>query len=251
MLVATGTPASLLTRMQPAMLIGCVVTLAAALLYLFVLLGQTHQRMEAGKNLAAATVQYSRDLGTGNPSALVIGDSIAFGVGATTPDRSLAGQIGSRRPDLSIVNRARIGGDASELAADVYDLVAERHEAVFISIGGNDVVRHSIDIDNSIVSLQLIISHAAQYADNVYLFTPSDFASVGAIPAPLRAFYSGRSERIRLAALQLEQKYSNFDYVDLFDTNGRGLAGRQAADGFHPNDAGVTWMVDAALGPVE
>jgi lysophospholipase L1-like esterase len=78
-------------------------------------------------------------LATGN-SLLVVGDSLAVGVGAASPEDSLAGLIAARHPDLSIVNMARSGARASHVIAQLRSAPTRHYVAVIVAVGANDAI---------------------------------------------------------------------------------------------------------------
>lgn len=79
--------------------------------------------------------------GASGRHCLLLGDSVALGLGASEPERTLAGQL---RRDFSEVNvecRAQPGARGRDLPAQLDEAGRSRYAAIIISIGGNDIVR--------------------------------------------------------------------------------------------------------------
>lgn len=79
--------------------------------------------------------------GASGRHCLLLGDSVALGLGASEPARTLAGQL---RHDFSEVNvecQAQPGARGRDLRRQLSDAGRQRYAAIIISIGGNDIVR--------------------------------------------------------------------------------------------------------------
>jgi lysophospholipase L1-like esterase len=91
---------------------------------------------------ARAVQPYSRRLGMRAPTMLLLGDSLAVGIGARKPCDTIAGLLAADFPAVSIVNCSRSGARTAEL---VRQLEAARMSsagaaAIWISAGGNDAL---------------------------------------------------------------------------------------------------------------
>lgn len=204
---------------------------------------QMHIREANSEKLINSATPYSRRLGNGQ-SVLILGDSLAYGVGASSPENSFAGRAGALFPDHDIINKSDPGGATQQLADSVREKVDGRYEIAFVIIGGNDIIRYGIDLEVSKVNLAQIVAVTAGSSGQVYLITSSDFANVGAIPWVLSSFYSGRSAEIRAAAQNIADRHDNVDYIDVFDIDPDFYATLEADDKFHLNDKGAEWLVE-------
>ena len=208
---------------------------------------RSYQKMIHGEALASKTQCYSRVVTNASGTILILGDSLAFGVGASSPQKSLAGQLSQRFPDYSVINKSKVGATTKELAASISREVDDRYDSAFIVIGGNDIARYGIDLDQTERGLRSIAEIAARRVDRVYLITTGDFSNVSILPWFLRPYYSDRSRRVRDAARTIDASLDNLDYVDLFDVEPLRYAQMEAKDGFHLNDLGIRQLLDAAL----
>ncbi|RYY68944.1 MAG: hypothetical protein EOO24_51430, partial [Comamonadaceae bacterium] len=77
-------------------------------------------------------------------SILVLGDSTGVGLGATHPEHSIAGQLGTEHPNARIVNRAAIGARFEDiprqLAEARRDAGVRRFDVIVLLVGANDVL---------------------------------------------------------------------------------------------------------------
>src|SRR5688572_27022080 len=99
---------------------------------------RSYQQMNHGEALAANTEPYSRPVENASGSILILGDSLAYGVGASSPEQSLAGQLSERFSTHSVINKAKVGATTEELADSIAGAVDDRYDTAFIVIGGND-----------------------------------------------------------------------------------------------------------------
>lgn len=76
------------------------------------------------------------------PSALLLlGDSLAVGIGAGSPERTLGGQLARDFAGLGIECRARVGARAHDLPSQLEAASRDHYRAIVVCIGGNDVLR--------------------------------------------------------------------------------------------------------------
>lgn len=208
---------------------------------------RSYAKMHRGQALASNAEPYSRRSMKDDRSILILGDSLAYGVGASSPENSLAGQLAARFSDYSVVNKAKVGATTEELADSIAGEVDGPYDAAFIVIGGNDIARYGVDLDQSVRNLRTVAEISSSRIGHVYLITSGDFANVSILPWFVRPHYSDRSRRLRDAARVIDGSVDNLDYVDMFDVDPDRYARMEATDGFHLNDFGIRHLLDAAL----
>lgn len=182
----------------------------------------------------------------------VLGDSLAFGTGATDPANALAFRIYrallATHPGSEVTNEA-IGGsrvaDVTRLQVPALDPHAN---LVFVIAGGNDVVRRTppaafaADYAALLAGIRARAPHAAVVVCGV-----PDVAR-----SPLFADSFAKTEalsRIDDLAVRRSARAAGAAYVDLF-TITRRLGTNPAffsSDDFHPSDAGYAHLADAAM----
>lgn len=207
-------------------------------------LGPSLARLRRGRTVVADARAYEQHPRHASARVLVLGDSSGFGVGASRPERSLAGLIGAHWPGVDITNRSVSGLRAQGLRRMIETEEPEGYDLVIVHIGGNDVIRLG-DLDQAGIDLDASLRTIASRNSRVALFTTGDLGTARLLPVVVRPLMTRRSRRLRDAASTLAQELGNVTYVDLFtlapDLNP--VAGH-AVDGLHPNDAGYQRWFD-------
>ncbi len=144
----------------------------------------------------------------GEPIDLVVlGDSIAAGLGADHPKHTLGGGLSRRvakRTGRAVRLRtaAIVGSESSVLAEQIEGLpAAYKPDVAVIVVGGNDVT-HRIPTADSIRHLTEAIVALQQLGAEVVVGTCPDLGALRPVPQPLRALGSRASRQ--LAAAQRE-----------------------------------------------
>lgn len=143
---------------------------------------------------------------------LLLGDSIAAGLGADQPKHTLGGGLARRvakRTGRAVRLRtaAVVGSESSVLAAQVDGLpAAYRPDVAVIVVGGNDVT-HRIPTADSIRHLTEAIIALQELGAEVVVGTCPDLGALRPVPQPLRALGSRASRQ--LAAAQREAALGN------------------------------------------
>ncbi|MEO5663675.1 MAG: SGNH/GDSL hydrolase family protein [Nocardioides sp.] len=149
----------------------------------------------------------------GEPIDLVmLGDSIAAGLGADHPRHTLGGGLARRvakRTGRSVRLRtaAIVGSESSVLAKQIVGLPSTyRPHVAVIVVGGNDVT-HRIPTVDSIRHLTEAITALQERGAEVVVGTCPDLGALRPVPQPLRALGSRASRQ--LAAAQREAALSH------------------------------------------
>jgi lysophospholipase L1-like esterase len=189
----------------------------------------------------------------GGPKRIVaLGDSLAFGTGASAPDRGfifraylrvLAQHPGSRIDDFAIP-----GSTARDvLRLQVPRLAHEIADAVVVCVGGNDTVRHVAPADFAqtfarlVARIRVLLPRAAIVCCGVPdlglspLFTGVDHAEVAGL------------SRADDAAVRAVAARNGATFVDLYAATVRERHDANrflSEDRFHPSDAGYAALAD-------
>jgi len=204
--------------------------------------------IDEGAKLSRSTQIFERTIDDKN-EILILGDSLAYGVGVDKPEDSFAGVLAERLKFKSIKNNSEIGETTSSLDASLNDKMAARYETTYIIVGGNDIMRMHINIYGSKDALKSLIKRVSKQSDNVYLVTTGDFKNVSLSPWILKNAYSYRSDLIRNTAIDLESKYANFNYIDFKSVkmSREEYQKLEAADGYHLNEQGIKELISVTL----
>ena len=196
------------------------------------------------KRLVERSVPYQNVSNDHAWTMLVIGDSTAVGVGATTPEQSLAGRVALRIGATYTENHAVSGALVNDLPKQIAEAKLQEYDLILVQIGANDIVRFH---DAKATTAEL-----ARYLDTLpktkklILVSAGDVGAATLIPPPLRPFYTklNRSYHAEYARAFPDS------YVNLGTGPGSQLFKERpdvylAADGFHPSSAGYGIWFDA------
>ncbi len=197
---------------------------------------------------------------------LVLGDSIAAGLGAEVPGDTFGARLAkmvAKREERSVRLRtaARVGAESSMLAEQVASLPPSYRAAVAVVIvGGNDVT-HRVPVAESARHLAEAIEALQARGTAVVVGTCPDLGALRPVPQPLRALGS-RASRQLAAAQRATAVAAGARAVSLADVVGPFFITNPdemfSLDRFHPSAAGykrtaraVLPSVLAALGRVD
>lgn len=138
-------------------------------------------------------------------SFVVIGDSVAAGVGAADADETPGALLAAGLAELAgrpvrLTTPARSGARSTDLARQVDAAVDESPDAALIIVGGNDVT-HQVRPSLSVRSLDEAIRRLQGIGCAVVVGTCPDLGTVEPIPQPLR--WLARQVSRQLAAAQM------------------------------------------------
>jgi lysophospholipase L1-like esterase len=198
------------------------------------------------RRLSKQTLPFFRESPELPYSFLLLGDSTVYGVGASDPTRSLAGKIAAAFPEHNILNRGIIAlslGDLPTVIGTVSSGQTRKFDAVFILIGGIDILRLT-PLSTIRKNLLSSIAAAKKLSPNIFLASSSNIRS-----APFFRFPADRCfERQHRAVEELYARVSateHITHIPLFTEFphcpfARNHKKLYAQDGLHPNDAGYS-----------
>lgn len=207
-----------------------------------------------GEEALAADRTYKKK--HGDPlDLLLLGDSIAAGLGADTPGYTLGAQLAKRlarrtRRAVRLHTAAIVGSETSMLRTQLAGLPPGYHaDVAVIVVGGNDVT-HRVRTSLSQRHLAEAITALHEHGTAVVVGTCPDLGALTAVPQPLRAF--GRLASRQLAAAQRETATElGAHAVTLADVVGPFFIAQPdemfAVDRFHPSGAGYKRTAKALL----
>ncbi len=212
---------------------------------------KTYNYVHASEVLEASTVRFERPVANSG-KILVLGDSLAYGVGTSAPESSFAGQLAEHFPEYGVVNRSEVGDQVEQLARSIDNkVVGGPYEQIHIVIGGNDILRYGTNLEESADYLHKIAAVASVHSGRVVLVTTSDFSNVSFVPWFMRNYFSNRSNELRQAGMTAADKFANVDYFDAFNFDPKTYKDLEASDGFHLNDLGMQKLVGAIVEQLE
>ena len=186
---------------------------------------------------------------------VVLGDSIAAGLGAELPDKTLGARLArgvAKRAHRSVrlTTLARVGSETSSLGDQLAMLPASvQPEVAVIVVGGNDVT-HRVPVGESIRHLVACIDAMQELGCSVVVGTCPDLGALRPVPQPLRTLGSRASRQLanaqREAALQRGARAVSLAHVvgPFFITNPDEMF---SLDRFHPSAHGYKRTAKAML----
>lgn len=186
---------------------------------------------------------------------LVLGDSIAAGLGADAPQHTLGAQLAKRlakstRRSVRLFTAARVGAETSMLRSQVADLPSPyAPDVAVIVVGGNDVT-HRVRISDSVEHLAEVVGALRQRDIAVVVGLCPDLGTLAAVPQPLRTL-AGLASRQLAEAQRARVVDLGAHAVSLAEVVGPFFVTRPdemfAADRFHPSGAGYRRTAKALL----
>lgn len=186
---------------------------------------------------------------------LLLGDSIAAGLGAQRASHTLGGQLAKRLAretgrSVRLTTVAAVGAETSTLGAQVATLPpAYRPDVSVVVIGGNDVT-HRVKLSESRRHLAATVASLQERGGSVVVGTCPDLGALTAIPQPLRTLVGLWSRQMAAAQREVALRLGART-VSLADVVGPFFVSRPdemfSSDRFHPSDAGYRRTAKALL----
>ncbi|WP_435747822.1 SGNH/GDSL hydrolase family protein [Nocardioides sp. SYSU DS0663] len=186
---------------------------------------------------------------------LVLGDSIAAGLGADGPKGTFGAQLARRlapkaRRSVRLHTAAVVGAESSMLRAQLAGLPAGyRPDVAVIVVGGNDVT-HRVKVADSCQHLAEAILALRELDVPVVVGTCPDLGALTVLQQPLRTLARVASRQLASAQRDVAVRHGALA-VSLADVVGPFFVTRPdemfAADRFHPSTAGYKRTAKAVL----
>ncbi|WP_198147846.1 SGNH/GDSL hydrolase family protein [Microbacterium sp. XT11] len=216
-------------------------------------------RRRIGKPLGEESIDadrvWRRSLGGEPVELLLLGDSLAAGLGAERRKQTLGARLAKdlaarvRRP-VRLRTAAVVGAESPDLGGQLDSLPDDyRPDVAVIVVGGNDVT-HRIPASVSAAHLGDAITRLRVKGTQVVVGTCPDLGALRAVPQPLRRLAASISRR--LAAVQAETAAgAGADAVDLRRAVGAMFSDDPdqmfSLDRFHPSALGYRRTAEALL----
>lgn len=192
----------------------------------------------------------------GDPIELVIlGDSIAAGLGAERPKETLGARVAKglgaalKRP-VRLRSVAVVGSESSALSFQIERLPPDlRPDLAVIIVGGNDVT-HRVPMEVSLAHLSDAVRELRARGARVVVGTCPDLGALRPVPQPLRTLASRLSRRLAAAQARVARAQGARP-VSLRAAVGRAFARDPetmfSADRFHPSALGYRRTAEALV----
>ena len=209
---------------------------------------QAYQAVQKGKILAAETVPFERIIPDAPMRILVVGDSSAFGTGATEPIYSTAGYLGEKYKEAEVINISENGLKLEGLLHKLDDRELAEFDIAVAQIGANDIIQLT-NLENAKDSLRLILETLSGSADKVVILHSANLGAAPIFPKYIGFIFTKRSSNFREIYKTEVAEFENVSYVDLFiDDKDRldelNLPKYYARDGLHLSDEGYFYWYE-------
>lgn len=201
--------------------------------------------------LHEVTNQFPKEYTIGDPTKPIInyvalGDSTAYGVGASTLERTypygIAQVIANAGYSVHVRNIGRSGARLDEVVNTQFKLVPEGTDVLSISIGGNDATHLTMQATYRSLIKQLMTQLTTSGIPAILVASTTDMALTPSIPPIANTVVGIWAER-QNREMQPAVEGIGADYVNLFKDGKLDRPELYASDEFHPGDAGYAKWV--------
>lgn len=132
----------------------------------------------------------------GGKKILVIGDSTAYGMGADTPEDTIAGRLGRDFPRTEIINTAINGSLTRDAINQLRQAGSEKFDLIIISTGGNDIW-HFTRLKSLESDLKHLLEVAIEKSERrVILLFYADLGGAPIFPSAIRSVLGKRAQQV-------------------------------------------------------
>lgn len=202
---------------------------------------------KVGKNIAHITSPYSIDIKNPAKRVLVIGDSLAVGVGASTPEHSIAGLLSMDYPSTDITNFAVSGSKIKDVLKTLQSSQDLGYDLILIQVGGNDVVQFT-SVKEASADMDLLLKLAKTKSSKVLFYSSGSVGFAPIFIPPVSWIYTYKTKKL-YSALKTVAEKNNVTYIDLLysktdDPFKSDIDEYYAGDYFHVSDAGYKFWYE-------
>ena len=177
---------------------------------------------------------------------LVIGDSLAVGVGAARPEDSVAGRLAAYLDATYVENRAHAGAGVADLVGQIREAKLPQYDVILIQAGGNDILALH---DAKKTAKELSAAFAAlPPARRIILLGSGNVGGATLFPPPLRPFHTMKSRAMNREFARVAHGWHAL-FVGLFEPFYKDPFLRNpyrylSRDGLHPSSYGYGLWFD-------
>jgi lysophospholipase L1-like esterase len=172
---------------------------------------------------------------------LVIGDSTAVGVGATSATTSIAGRIGTDIPMLGIANLSLPGLRIESVVRTLQNVKDSQFDAILLQVGMSDILWFTSEEKLSI-QIDAMLNRSKAIAGDVVWMSTGNVGAAPIFPFPVDAVLSMRAKKINTLFQDKAVKFG-VTYINLYYSRSEDpfLKDRKlffASDRLHPSTEG-------------
>lgn len=175
-------------------------------------------RIQHYKKIGEILVQKTKPFNThpANPTKqiLVLGDSLAVGVGSTDPKYSIAGHISNDYPHVAITNAAISGSRTTDVIKQISAFEKKHFDLIVIQIGGNDVT-HFTNLKEIVCNMEQIIKKAKEIAPELIVWGSGSAGYAPIFIPPFSWILTAETLRLYKTIAQVVRN-AKCTYIELF-----------------------------------
>lgn len=180
-----------------------------------VLFTQVRYYLNISKGLIKNTTKYSNESADTTKTLLVLGDSTAYGVGASKSTDSLPALVASSTRATYTENYSVSGAKIEDVASQMAEIKKDHYDLILLQIGANNITARD-DADEESKKLEEVIRELQKLSTHVVFLTAGNVGGAPAIPAPFRSYYRNLT-RTYHEKFQALGDSLGVTYVNLYD----------------------------------
>lgn len=202
--------------------------------------------VQISKKLIDAAVPFTAPSDDSSSAVLVLGDSTAVGVGADSPEDTVAGRVNAYLAPSSVENYAVSGAVTRDLPDQAAKAKFAQYRLILIQIGGNDIIRFR-SAEKGAEDLRAAI-RALPEAERIIIISAGDVGGATLFPLAVRPFHTRLNHEYHDAFARVAAE-EGVTYVNFGDAPATQIINNDpktylAADGLHPSSAGYALWFD-------
>lgn len=184
----------------------------AILVYAFYCIFLFWNAAQKSAPLIVATPPYNHEDPALTKSMLVLGDSLAVGVGAP-PEATIAALLG-KSFNANVSNFGKSGAQTKDLEMQLAAAPQKRFDLILIQIGANDIIQMR-SLAKAEANMDRALAMVRKKSDRVVFLTSGNVGDAPLWPFPLPYLYEARTRDLRARFMRLAEKHDAL-YVDLY-----------------------------------
>lgn len=208
------------------------------------------RKITVSSELVARAVPFERSTENTRVSLLILGDSTAVGVGADTPEDTVAGRLAGHIGATYVENRAKSGAVVADLEGQMQGAKLSRYSYILIEIGGNDIIRfHNAETQARELARTL---EQLPKTENLIVHSAGNVGATTFFPWFVRPFHTKLNLKYHEAFARVVEE-SGGVYVNLYEAPALDPFALHpdiylSADGLHPSSEGYRlWFEKIAI----
>ena len=210
---------------------------------------QVKRKIAISQEIVARTMPYTKESADMSRSLLVLGDSTAQGVGASTKEESIPALVAEKLQATYVENRSFSGAKVSDLEGQLASHRLEKYDTILVQIGGNDIVARN-NAQAVASELEALLKTLPKH-DKLVVLMCGDVGVATLFPWFVRGYYTHKTLAYHEAFAEVVPRAGG-TYVNLYEPKETDPFVKEpevyfAKDQFHPSSAGYRVWFEKVL----